>query len=348
MHTTAIRDTRHQNPDMRERDFARIHKISEAELVAAFVGHGNTRLNLDVPAILGVVPAIGEVMALTRNESCVHEKIGIYGNVEIGADVGMVHFSEIDLRVFPRKWASAVAVEKPAKDGVRRALQFFDLAGEAVHKIHLRPTSNVDAKTTQDTQNTTPNQTPSHTNEQNAPPNATGSPGSREDLHTAWRALEDTHQFFGMLRKLNLQRKQALEMADTDLAWRIDSSAIGKMLADAAAQKLPIMAFVGNGGCIQIHSGPVLNIQLMGPWLNIMDETFHMHLRLDQVAELWGVRKPTRTGHVTSLEAYAADGTLIIQFFGVRDDAHGERADWRALAEALPPLASAPRAAALS
>jgi 2-keto-4-pentenoate hydratase/2-oxohepta-3-ene-1,7-dioic acid hydratase in catechol pathway len=44
----------------------------------------------------------------------------------------------------------------------------------------------------------------------------------------------------------------------------------------------------------------------MGPWINILDETFHMHLRTDHIRELWAVRKPTSDGHVTSLEAYEA------------------------------------------
>jgi putative hemin transport protein len=39
------------------------------------------------------------------------------------------------------------------------------------------------------------------------------------------------------------------------------------------------------------------------------------------------VRKPTKDGHVTSLEAYGADGGLIIQFFGQRHEGESERAD---------------------
>ncbi len=52
MDAAEIRERRSQNAKMRERDFARIVKISEAELVAAYVGHGVTRLAPDVPNIL--------------------------------------------------------------------------------------------------------------------------------------------------------------------------------------------------------------------------------------------------------------------------------------------------------
>ena len=96
------------------------------------------------------------------------------------------------------------------------------------------------------------------------------------------------------------------------------------------------MCFVGNRGCIQIHSGPVKEIRPMGPWLNVMDETFHLHLRLDHIREVWAVRKPASEGHVTSLEAYDAAGRLIIQFFGKRNEGAFERDDWRGLVETLP------------
>jgi putative hemin transport protein len=91
---------------------------------------------------------------------------------------------------------------------------------------------------------------------------------------------------------------------------------------------------------VQIHSGPVYATKPMGPWLNVLDETFHLHLRLDHIREVWTVRKPTKDGHVTSLEAYGAEGNLIIQFFGQRHEGEVERADWRFLAENLPRLAA--------
>lgn len=103
----------------------------------------------------------------------------------------------------------------------------------------------------------------------------------------------------------------------------------------AASIKLPIMCFVGNHGIIQIHSGPLANIQTMGPWLNVMDPTFHLHLRKDHLAEIWAVRKPTADGHVTSLEALDAKGEMVIQFFGKRKEGFAERPEWRTIMENL-------------
>ena len=157
-------------------------------------------------------------------------------------------------------------------------------------------------------------------------------------LRDHWSKLTDTHQFAGMLKKLNLTRHQAMHMIDDHFAWRLDLDGTRAMMDGAAATGLPIMAFVGNAGCIQIHAGPIHTVKTMGPWINVMDETFHLHLRDDHISELWAVRKPTSDGHVTSLEAYDASGELIIQFFGKRIEGQDERPEWRSLIEGLAPL----------
>ncbi|WP_308463853.1 ChuX/HutX family heme-like substrate-binding protein, partial [Escherichia coli] len=51
----------------------------------------------------------------------------------------------MDMRLFPDSWAHGFAVEKQDGEFTRRSLQFFDAAGEAIHKIHLRPASDLDA-----------------------------------------------------------------------------------------------------------------------------------------------------------------------------------------------------------
>jgi putative hemin transport protein len=71
-----IRRARADNPKARERDVAKLLGVSEADLVAAHCGAGVRRIRADVGAFLTASPSLGEVMALTRNESAVHETIG--------------------------------------------------------------------------------------------------------------------------------------------------------------------------------------------------------------------------------------------------------------------------------
>jgi putative hemin transport protein len=107
------------------------------------------------------------------------------------------------------------------------------------------------------------------------------------------------------------------------------------LLDRAATAAVPIMVFVGSRGVIQIHSGPVERVKVLGPWLNVLDRRFNLHLRADQVAAAWLVRKPTDDGVVTSVELFDGQERLIAQFFGVRKPGKPELAAWRDLAEGL-------------
>lgn len=334
-----IRVAREENPKMRERDLAASLGISEAEFVAAWCGEGVRRIDADIGRLFAGVTALGEVMALTRNESAVHEKIGVYERPIVGERAAMVLGPDIDLRVFPRVWAHGFAVERRDGDNVRRSLQFFDAAGDAVHKIHLRPASDLDAYEGLVASLLSPDQDPTvATLSAAASEVGTGSVVDLDDLRQRWGRMTDVHQFIGILRDLNLSRRRAVELVGEKFAWRIENDAVAMMMHRAAEIELPIMCFVGNRGCIQIHSGPISQIKPMGPWLNVMDPTFHLHLRLDHITDVWAVRKPNSDGHVTSIEAYGADGSLIIQFFGKREEGTDERPQWRALVECFQPL----------
>ncbi|MBB4952206.1 putative hemin transport protein [Agrobacterium vitis] len=332
-----IRQIKIDNPTMRERDIAAQCGITEAEYVAAWLGHSATRITCDFDRIFPKLEALGVVMALTRNENAVHEKIGCYDRFIGGKKAAMMLGEQIDTRMFPEHWVHGFAVETTLGDSVKRSFQFFDAQGDAVHKIHLRPESDVAAwqalarELALDDQSTDLNIQPPveevFANDGNVPLN---------DLRHRWSTMTDTHQFVGLLKALELSRLKAISSVGDDFAWKVSPQAVATMFEDAVRTQVPLMCFVGNQGCVQIHSGPVSNVKPLGPWLNIMDETFHLHLRADRIAEAWVVRKPTDKGHVTSLEAYDAQGNLIIQFFGKRIEGQDERPQWRTIVENLP------------
>ena len=94
---------------------------------------------------------------------------------------------------------------------------------------------------------------------------------------------------------------------------------------------LSIMCFVGNRGMIQIHTGPVEQLRRTGPWYNVLDPKFNLHLDTTAIASAWVVNKPTSDGWVTSLELYSSSGDLIAQFFGERKPGKPELPGWREL-----------------
>lgn len=322
----AIRAARAENPKTRARDLAETLGISEAQLVAADLGQGVTRITAQPDLLMPLIPSLGTVMALTRNRSCVHERVGQYEAYSGGEHAAMVLGAEIDLRIFPAHWHHGFALDQDGK----RSLQIFDAAGDAVHKIHLRETSDQRAFEALRDALQSPDQGPIGALPAPQPTEAARIDPARTDmLRAEWDKLTDTHQFLRMTRKLKLNRLGAYRMAGAPWVRPLALTAIADLLAAAAAEGVAIMVFVGNAGCIQIHSGPVERIMPMGPWINVLDPRFDMHLRQDHLAEVYCVTKPSRQGPVVSVEAFDAAGALILQIFGKRGA--DENARWNAL-----------------
>lgn len=323
-----------RGPGLRPRDAAEALGVSEAELVASRVGSGVVRLRDDPRAILKDAPSLGVVKVITRNAHCVHEKVGAFDNVSFGGAMGLVVNRDIDLRLFLGHWRSAFAVPSVGADGVtRRSLQFFDADGVAVHRIFCLPEADPAPFEALVKAHAAAEQTP----ELAVLPLPAPPPDRPDDaidvsgLVAHWRALQDTHDFFGMLREFGVGREQAFRLAPEDLAAPVSADVLDRLLPAAANGGVSIMVFVGNPGCIQIHTGPIANVVTRGPWLNVMDPAFDLHLRRDRVARAWRVRKPTADGIVTSIELFDADGFCFFQLFGERKPGLAERTDWRAL-----------------
>jgi putative hemin transport protein len=335
----AVRALRAENAKARARDFAALHQITEAELVAAFAGHGTTAIVADPDRLIPWVGRLGDVMALTRNEHCVHERRGTYSDYRTGAFASMVLDPEIDLRIFPKHWVHAFAVEEPGEEGPKRSLQVFDAAGGAVHKVHLKPDSHHDLWADL-LGNMRIAAKPLVLAPQSPVQPANGDPAGAQALRTAWDRMTDTHQFLGLVNNHGMNRLGAYRVAGAPYGDRLEPEAVTLTLRQAAEAGVPVMIFVGNPGCIQIHGGPIEKIVPMGPWINVMDPRFNLHLRADRLAEVYRVWKPTRTGDVFSVEAFAADGELILQIFGYRKNTPAE--PWNALVASLPRLEQVP------
>jgi putative hemin transport protein len=296
------------------------------------------RISVRAAKLLPRFTALGTVMSLTRNAFCVHEKDGIWDRIEVGGAMGLVLNHDIDLRLFLNHWVHGYAVETPLEKGTRHSLQFFDKAGVAVHKIFARPTTNMAAwaALVEEVADDGPT----------APLEAAALPAPPEDrpddsiavdaVRRRWGELKDVHDFFALLREERLGRLQAMRLTGAPYSRSVPVASIQPLLERAAAGGIPIMCFVGNRGCIQIHSGLIHRVVPMGPWLNIMDKGFNLHLRIDQVAHAFAVWKPQSDSAVHSVELFAADGTLIAQFFGERKPGVPEIPAWRALVQDLP------------
>ncbi|MEO1448905.1 MAG: ChuX/HutX family heme-like substrate-binding protein, partial [Bacteroidota bacterium] len=220
----------------------------------------------------------------------------------------------------------------------RHSLQFFASDGEAIHKIYLTPGSNplafralVDKYEAED-QAGIPTVTPWPADDPELPDDAI----EVESFREGWINLKDTHDFFGLVRKHKLSRIQALRLAPKgNYAIKVDTNAPRWVITEAANRQVPIMAFVGNKGMIQIHTGPVKKLLDYGTWFNVMDPNFNLHLNEEAIAQAWIVRKPTEDGVVTALEVFDESGKQILQLFGKRKPGIPELQGWRDIIDQL-------------
>ncbi|MDM1041777.1 MULTISPECIES: hemin-degrading factor [Empedobacter] len=332
-------DLKANQPKIRIRNAAKELGVSEMELLATQLGDNVTKLKPEFAAILQEIESLGKVMALTRNNECVHERKGIYLNPDFSSPHAQLFVGEdIDMRIFLNHWKTAFAVVEKSEHGERKSLQFFGKDGEAIHKIYLVPQSNVEVfdalveKYKDEDQQTIPATEIIENNVTEKPDNEIDVEGFQQ----AWVELKDTHNFFMMLHKFGVTRTQALRLAPTDYhAKQISNEAIVQFLEKSAETQTPIMVFTGNKGNIQIHTGEIKRTMWHENWFNILDPDFNMHLDMSKIASTWIVRKPTEDGIVTAIEVFNDKGEIIVQFFGKRKPGIPELEQWREIVAEL-------------
>lgn len=327
-----------QNPKLRIRNAAEELGVSEAQLLATRIGDGVARLKPEFRNILLDVEKLGKVMALTRNNSVVHERKGVYQNPTINpGPVGLFVGADIDLRVFWHSWKYAYAVTEMARGKERHSLQFFSSFGEAIHKIYLVNNESYEPYLALVKKYIDENQESHEEVTDKKPAYPEELHDDQIDTHSfqeGWLNLKDTHDFFGLVQKHKLSRTQALRLApEGNYAVKVDNQSLRTIVTTAAEQQVPIMVFVGNPGMIQIHTGEVKKLLDHEGWFNIMDPDFNLHVKEADITESWVVRKPSVDGIVTALECFDASGNQIVQLFGKRKPGIPELESWRSIVQ---------------
>lgn len=315
-----------ENPKLRIRDAAKQLGVSEAHLVS--VNPDNIALKPDFFNFLKELAPLGKIMALTRNDNVVHERKGVYDNVTFEGPVGTAVNPDIDIRLFMMAWKFGFAVNENG----RKSFQFFDKAGDATHKIYATEETNMEAfdalvaKYKSDE--------PIAIEVEAWPATPAEMPDSAIDkaaFQEEWLNMKDTHDFYGMLRKYRVSREQGLRLAPEGWVKKVDNNTFRKIMETAAERQVPIMVFVGNRGTIQIHTGEVTKLVDAGPWFNVLDPDFNLHLREEAINSVYVVKKNSVDGTITSLEVFDKDGEMLVQLFGKRKPGIPELETWRSI-----------------
>lgn len=338
---------------VRHRDIADKLNLAEGELIAAHVGVSNadsdviahaTRLRPVWPEIIQSLVVLGEVMALTRNASCVHETIGAYRKTNYGDYTNSAQEGGIDFHAFYTQWAHGFAVVEQTDHGVQRSFQFFDAAGVAIHKVFLRPQSDAAAFVTLTVTFASGKQR-AGIDVCAAPVKTDESADATIDvagLRQVWESLCKADEWFDLPKMFSASRLQVLRLAGSHYVRRVEASSLQPLLQATAQTGVAIMILAGNHGIVQIHSGPIKRVVVTKPWINVLDPSFNLHLREDHIASAWAVKKPTTSGLVTSLELLDIRGHTIAALFGERKHGEPESSAWRALVDSIAQRKPAP------
>jgi putative hemin transport protein len=124
----------------------------------------------------------------------------------------------------------------------------------------------------------------------------------------------------------------------TDAAYKITGKSVETLLETASKRQQPIMVFVSNQGMVQIYSGLIEKTEAKHGWFNVLDPDFDLHLRQSGVDHGWVVRRPAKSGTITSVEFYDTKGEQVVNFFSRRDPGKEETKVWRDIVANLPHL----------
>jgi len=283
---------REENPKLRIRDAADQLDVSEAALVALGVGETATRLQSNWTDLLFELHRLGSVMGLTRNDHAVHERHGNYGKLEMLGDVVIAKDGGFEAALFISRWTMGFAVSESSHGQVRKSFQFFDEEGVAVHKIYLTEQSCSELFEDVVTQ--------FRSADQSDVVQVGSRPGQKpgDDIDVLWssRIFSDWPKSADgrALTDPDMSLKSASVQADP-----LDTGSVEVVLNRAAELGTPLVVVVGNSGAVQLHRGPVQKILRTGPWINVLDETFNLHLRDNQLAAGWRIRELTDIGAIS-------------------------------------------------
>lgn len=327
-----------KDPNLRMRDAADMLNLSEAELLATRCGVEVIRLDASkAKEILKEIPKLGKIMALSRNEYVVNELKGLYQKIHIGdSSIGYIA-GEIELRISFDAWKMAFSSKDDLHGKTLRSFQFFTKNGEAIHKIYLQDQSNQKVYEEIIEKYKSEDQSPSQEIEydENSPEEIPDEYINIEEFRKQWNEMKDVHELKGIAKKHKLTKIQTLRLAPEGMSEKIKNDSTRYLLEKAKEKEIPLMIFVGNKGIVQIFSGKIYNLKDHGPWFNVLDENFNLHLKEEGINQTWISKRPTKGGILHSVECFDKKGELLIQFFGEGGHGGPEPESWTKLSQKL-------------
>ncbi|MGF1644641.1 MAG: hemin-degrading factor [Thiotrichales bacterium] len=323
-------DLRKMYPTLRIRDAAAQLEVSEAELVATGCGETVIRLIPEFASLLAELQALGSLLAITRNDTVVLEHHGIYENPRLRGDgaLALLFRPGIDARLFLHRWRHAYAVD----ENRRFSLQFFDAFGTAAHKVYATEATEMANWHALVQRYRHQDQSPGESVLRR--PIGESKPATSvtdtQQLREQWRAIQDVHEAQALIQNHGGDRRAIYAHLGPEYARKTRPEIVEQLLDRGSAEAFELMLFVMNDGAVQSYAGPVHQLLRTGPWFNVLDPGFNLHLRTPALAEAWWIRKPSTDGWVTTLDVFDHHGREVMLLADNREQGAPESPQWTA------------------
>lgn len=315
---------RSEYPKVRIRDAAKQLGVTEAQLVAVRCGETSTRLDNRFEAIFKQLEGFGELLAITRNDAVVHETRGVYDSMRKHGNVGMYFKPGMDTRFFFDEWDSVFAVN----ENERLSIQFFDRYGQSAHKVYLTENSHQSQYFDLVEAFRSGNQA-IHQSVKARPEKIPATDLDAEALRTAWEGIRDVHEGSRIIHSLGRGDHQAVYRAlGEDYARPLQPSMVEKLIETFAEKQLQLMIFVMGKSAVQSYGGQIHKILRTGPWFNVLDKPFNLHLKSELLDRVWLLRKPSDDGWITSLDVFDHHSQEVMVICDNRVRGQNESQQW--------------------
>lgn len=318
---------RAEYPRARIRNAADDLGVSEAALLATGVGKTCTRLQADFVGVLTGLPALGKVMALTRSDGAVHEVSGVFGQHKTRGETLIYLRPGQDTRYFLGRWHYAFAVN----ENERLSLQFFDRGGDAIHKIFLLEASDAGAYQELVARYRLPEQVAEldEVTDQSSV-NSPAPPAIDADaLRQRWTAIQDVHEGSRIIRDYGRGAPAVYRALGDKYAQLLPADSVETLLGVLAEHQQACMIFGMNNNAVQSYAGLLTKLLRTGPWFNVLDPDFNLHLRTDLIGEVWQVMKPSGDGEVHAINVFDQKGEEMLILTDQRGRGQPESSGWR-------------------
>ena len=319
------------HPKVRARELASMLGVTEAQLVAAGCDGGNTQLRCEYEAIFNDLSALGELLAITRNDAIVHEVHATYKDMKKRGNVGMFFEPSLDARFFFDRWFSVFAVNEKG----RHSIQFFDQQGQSAHKIYMLKDTDINRYNELVKKYRDPDKTKE---EINFPVTPLVAPGhvDEEAIKASWSAMGSVHEGGGIIHKFALGDYQsAYKALGIEYAVEVEKKAVEEFIKNSSNVNQSMRIFVMNGASVQSYAGIMSECFISGPWFNILKKKFNLHLKTQALGHVWLVKKPVKNGIAVSMSILSQEGKEIMVISDSRSKVLGQSELWLGFVESL-------------